>query len=136
MKFLLDQGLPRSTVQHLQAIRLDAEHVGPLGLAAARDEAILNEGRLRNAVIITLDADFHAILAPTRAAMPSVVRIRRQGLNGEGMARLLGQVLRAVESDLLAGAAVTVTDGRLALRRLPLFSKDAIKPIQDDIQGN
>jgi hypothetical protein len=57
-------------------------------------------------------------------------------LKGEGVARLPGQVVRAFESDLLAGAAVTVTDRRLALRRLPLFSKDAIKPIQDDIQGN
>lgn len=136
MKFLLDQGLPRSTVQHLQAIGIDAEHVGPLGLAAATDEAILNEGRLRGAVVVTLDADFHAILARTRAAMPSVVRIRTQGLKGEGMARLIGQVVRAVESDLQAGAAVTVTDRRLTLRRLPLFSKDAIKPIQDDIQDN
>jgi hypothetical protein len=52
------------------------------------------------------------------------------------MARLIGQVVRAVESDLLAGAAVTVTDRRQALRRLPLFSKDAMKPIQDECDDN
>ena len=57
MKFLLDQGLPRSTVGHLQAMRLDAEHVGHLGLATATDEAILTEGRNRDAVVVTLDSD-------------------------------------------------------------------------------
>jgi predicted nuclease of predicted toxin-antitoxin system len=62
MKFLLDQGLARSTVQHLRAIGLDAEHVGPLGLAAATDEAILNEGRLRDSVGYLLAKEFEITL--------------------------------------------------------------------------
>lgn len=33
MKFLLDQGIPRSTVSYLGNIDLDAEHVGQLGMA-------------------------------------------------------------------------------------------------------
>ena len=41
MKLLLDQGLPRSTVKHLAAAGIVAEHVGDLGLAAAADGAIL-----------------------------------------------------------------------------------------------
>ncbi len=123
--------MPRSTVQHLRAIGLDAEHVGQLGLAAETDEAVLNEGRLRDAVVVTLDAVFHAILARIRASLPSVVCIRTQGLKGEGVARLLGQVVRAVESDLLAGAAVTVTDRRLALRRLPLLAEELTEPTQN-----
>ncbi len=39
--FLLAQGLPRSMVQHLMAIGLEAKHVGDSGLATATDEAIL-----------------------------------------------------------------------------------------------
>ena len=135
MRFLLDQGLPRSTVQHLQAIGLDAEHVGPLGLAAATDEAILDEGRLRGAVVVTLDSDFHAILARSRAALPSVIRIRTQGLKSDGVARVIGQIVRAVESDLMVGAAVTVTERRLALRRLPLFAKDAMEPTREETEN-
>ena len=132
MKFLLDQGLPRSTVQHLQALGLEAEHVGALGLAAATDEAILAEARARSAIVVTLDADFHALLARSRGASPSVIRIRIQGLKGENTARVIGRVVQAVQADLLAGAAVTVTDRRLALRRLPLIPQDDAGSVYDD----
>lgn len=124
MKFLLDQGVPRSTVRYLHDMGLDAEHVGSLGLATATDEAILAEGRERGAVVVTFDSDFHALLALSNAAAPSVIRIRIQGLKGEGVARIVQQVLQTVESDLMAGAAVTVTDRRLALRQLPLIRND------------
>ncbi|MHB8865499.1 MAG: DUF5615 family PIN-like protein [Pirellulaceae bacterium] len=60
IEFLLDQGLPRSTVQHLQGMGLQSVHVGDLGLTAATDETILNTGRDRGAVVVTLDSDFHA----------------------------------------------------------------------------
>ena len=122
MKFLLDQGLPRSTVGHLQAMGLEAEHVGILGLATATDETILTEGRNRDAIVVTLDSDFHALLAFSNASSPSVIRIRVQGLKGEDVARIIQQVVEATEHDLTASTAVTVTDRRLALRRLPLIA--------------
>lgn len=122
MKFLLDQGLPRSTVQHLHDAGLEAEHVGNLGLSTASDEAILDEGRKRDAVVVTLDSDFHALLALSNSPSPSVIRIGVQGLKGDSVARMIQHVARATKNDLVAGAAVTVTDRRLALRRLPLLA--------------
>lgn len=136
MKFLLDQGLPRSTVLHLQALGLEAEHVGSLGLATASDDAILAEGRARGAIVVTLDADFHAILARSGAAQPSVIRIRIQGLKGDAVARVIGRVVKAVETDLLTGAAVTVTEHRLALRRLPFLTKNGAGPTSDASDGS
>ena len=82
MKLLLDQGLPRSTVGYLERLGLQAEHVGDLGLATATDETILATGRERGAVVITLDSDFHALLALSNSSSPSVVRIRVQGMKG------------------------------------------------------
>ncbi len=125
MRFLLDQGLPRSTVIHLHTMGIEAEHVGELGLAKATDAAILAEGRNRESIVVTLDSDFHALLARSEASAPSVIRIRIEGLKGEAVALIICQVIETVENDLITGAAVTVTERRLALRRLPLKGKSA-----------
>jgi len=78
MRFLLDQGLPRSTVDLLVQIGFEAAHVGELGMATASDSDILAEAIRRRAVVVTLDADFHSILVRTGASMPSVIRVRSQ----------------------------------------------------------
>jgi len=108
---------------HLQVAGIEADHVGDLGLALASDETILLTGRDRAAIVVTLDSDFHALLALSGASSPSVVRIRIEGMKGEVVARIIGQVIEGVESDLVAGAAVTVTERRLAVRRLPLTER-------------
>lgn len=120
MKLLLDQGLPRSTVHHLVGMGIVAEHVGDLGMARASDTHILDLARERQAVVVTLDADFHALLATSRATSPSVVRIRIEGLKGEETAALLGQVLAVAGTELEAGAVVSVTARRIRVRRLPI----------------
>lgn len=120
MKLLLDQGLPRSTVKHLAALGIAAEHVGDLGMAAAADDKILEAARQRQAVAVTLDADFHAILATTRAMTPSVVRVRVEGLKGEAMAKLLANVVATSSPELAAGAVVSVNETRIRVRSLPI----------------
>jgi predicted nuclease of predicted toxin-antitoxin system len=87
MNLLLDQGLPRSTVGHLAAGGIAAEHVSDLGMSTWTDEAILEAGRQRNAVVVTLDADFHRLLALSRSMRPSVIRIRMEGLKGRKLLR-------------------------------------------------
>ena len=120
MKLLLDQGLPRSTVKHLAVSAIFAEHVGDLGMASASDESILNGARQRQAVLVTLDTDFHRILAACRAVSPSVVRIRIEGLKGEQLATILIQVVATATAELSAGAVVSVTENRIRVRSLPI----------------
>lgn len=111
------------------AVEITAEHVGDLGMAAASDEAILQAGRDRQAVIVTLDADFHQLLAVTNAVTPSVVRIRMEGLKGDQLAQVLALVIAQAWGELAAGAVVScrrdadsrspAADWSLSLRGMP-----------------
>ncbi len=120
MKLLLDPGLPRGTVQNLAEMGIAAEHVGDLGMATATDSQILESARERRAVVVTLDSDFHALLAAARAASPSVVRIRIEGLKGDRLASILKRVLALAVMELQSGAVVSVTADRIRVRRLPI----------------
>jgi predicted nuclease of predicted toxin-antitoxin system len=121
MRLPLDQGLPRSTVRHLQNAGIEAAHVGDRGLATANDAKILDIGRQEARVVVTLDADFHALLALSGVAGPSVIRIRIEGLRAEDLASLPVNVLKVCRDDLMKGAVVSVTENSVRIRQLPLL---------------
>ena len=120
MKLHLDQGLPRSTVAHLAAAGVSAVHVGDLGMASATDATILDTARQLMAVVVTLDADFHHLLAVGSLTSPSVIRVRIEGLRGEQLSAILIQVIAASRQELATGAAISVTENRIRIRSLPL----------------
>jgi predicted nuclease of predicted toxin-antitoxin system len=121
MKLLLDQGLPRTAASVLRNAGFDAVHTGEIGMARAEDAAILEEARRSGRVVVTLDADFHALMALSGDASPSVIRIRIERLRGQQVADLVQDVLSQCGKQLEAGALVSVQQGRLRLRRLPLI---------------
>ena len=122
MKLLLDQGLPRSAAPLLSQRGVDTFHVGEIGMATAEDAEILARGRAEQRIIVTLDADFHALLALSGATLPSVVRIRLEGLKADGLVAVLEQVLVEWGEELELGAVVTVDQRRIRMRRLPLIA--------------
>jgi predicted nuclease of predicted toxin-antitoxin system len=106
----------------LDAVGIDTVHVGEIGYATAEDSTILQKGRETGRTIVTLDADFHALLALSKARSPSVIRIRIEGLQAQEMANLVHSVISRCRDDLEQGAVVTVQPGRVRIRRLPLLS--------------
>src|SRR4051812_46607066 len=120
MKLLLDQGLPRSAAEALREVGLDAVNVGDIGMAEALDEEVIERVRTEARIVVTLDADFHAILALTGATSPSVIRLRVEGLRGLEVARRIRVVLGACHNDLGAGAVVSADLVRIKLKRLPI----------------
>lgn len=89
-------------------------------MAEAEDEAILGRARQEGRIVVTLDADFHALLALADAPGPSVIRLRVQGLRGWSAAELIKKVLAACPEELVKGAAVTADLRRVRVRKLPL----------------
>lgn len=121
MRLLLDQGLPRSAAPLLCEAGIDTLHVGEIGYSTAEDAEILSRARTDDRVVVTLDADFHSLLAHSGATSPSVIRIRIEGLRADPLARLLRTVCTQTQEDLAHGAVVTVQEGRVRVRRLPLL---------------
>ena len=58
----LDQGCPRSTVAALQRQGWDVIHVADVGMSRATDADIVAWAARERRVVVTLDADFHALL--------------------------------------------------------------------------
>ena len=91
-----------------------------VGLAEAEDVEIISQATLENRIIVTLDADFHRLLALAQARHPSIIRIRIQGLKAEEFSGLVQNVLSQCFDDLDAGSMISVSDLQVRVRRLPL----------------
>ena len=89
-------------------------------MSNASDEEIVLWSLEQNATVVTLDADFHAILAVSGAGGPSVIRIRRQGLDASAVVKLIEQVLADYEFDLARGSLVTVKRNKTTCHKLPI----------------
>lgn len=121
MRFLLDEGLSPRLVDLLAPAGHDVVHVRDIGLTSASDPVILARAAEDERVLLTLDTDFSALVAHSRAIVPSVVLFRGNvSRRVEGQASLLLANLDAVTDDLDAGAIVVIGDGRLRVRRLPI----------------
>lgn len=120
LRLILDQGVPRDAAQLLRQLGYDCTHVGELQMSRATDAEILAWAREQAATVVTLDADFHAMLAVSGASRPSVVRIRLEGLDARAMVELLSSVLVTYSSDLKRGAFVTVKSHKITYHRLPI----------------
>ena len=69
---------------------------------------------------MTLDADFHALLALHGSSRPSVIRVRQEGISGERMAQILIELWASLEEKLDSGTLVTVTAKKVRIRPLPI----------------
>ena len=120
MRLVLDQGIPRDAAGLLRALGHDCEHVGEIGMSKTTDEEILAFSLKTRAVAVTLDADFHAILAVTRASGPSVIRLRLQGLGAPEVAEVVRKVLTVFEHDLRSGCLIAVKAHKTTCHGLPI----------------
>ena len=124
MRLVLDQGIPRDAATLLRERGHDCIHVSEIGMSKADDGEIVRWALEQKATVVTLDADFHAILAVTRASAPSVIRIRMQGLDGLAVANVVQRVIPEYAADLFHGSVITVKANKTTCHKLPIGGTD------------
>jgi hypothetical protein len=67
-------------------------------MSRAADQEIIAWAVGENATVVTLDADFHTILAVSGATAPSVIRLRMQGLSAPAVVEIVRSRAREVSS--------------------------------------
>jgi predicted nuclease of predicted toxin-antitoxin system len=112
--------MPRSAADILTHAHQDAIHVGDVGMAESPDSSILRHALSENRIIVTLDADFHSLLALSGSSKPSVIRIREEGLKGAALAGLLLKIASQFKTELENGCVMTYHCGKIRHRALPL----------------
>jgi predicted nuclease of predicted toxin-antitoxin system len=121
IRLAFDQGVPLDAATLLRKAGYDCIHVSEAGMHRAEDAQILKWARELDSVIVTLDADFHAMMAVSGARAPSVVRLRIQGLNGEAVAGLVQTVLGEFGSELSNGCLISVKAKKTTCHTLPII---------------
>jgi predicted nuclease of predicted toxin-antitoxin system len=120
MKVLVDMNLSPGWVEILEAAGWESTHWAEVGDPTASDKAIMAWARSEGFVVFTHDLDFGALLAATGAVSPSVVQLRCEDTRPETMKDVLVDSVRTHETDLQAGALMTIDPRRMRISLLPL----------------
>jgi len=120
VKLLLDQGMPADASLLFRNLGYECRHVSELGLQRAEDEDILALARDRGWVVLTLDADFHTLVAVRGLSTPSVIRLRREGCKAEAAVAILKPVLERYRMEIAKGALISVKERRVTCHLLPV----------------
>lgn len=120
MKVFADINVSVAIVAGLRALGHDVTRVDGFLPATATDAEISSLARAHQAAVLTRDQDFAALLAMTGGTAPSIVNLRHSRTDSEFLVRLLDEVLRAHDADLVAGAVVSIDDGGVRVHELPI----------------
>lgn len=124
MKFLADMGISLKTVDAVRDLGYDAVHLHEEGLDRLPDPDILAKAQQEERVLLTHDLDFGELVAASRVSLPSVVTFRLRNMQLANVNRHLREVINYHQDALNKGAVITVTEGRIRVRLLPIEDKE------------
>ena len=124
MKFLADMGISPKTVAFLQSLGHDTLHLHAQGLDRSSDSSILEKACNEQRVLLTHDLDFGELIAAGGTKLPSVVIFRLRNMHHDRVDRYLDRIVAQHQNALEQGAVISVTEGRIRVRLLPLQTKE------------
>lgn len=123
MNFLLNMNVHREMAAPLEKRGHACRHVGDIGMSRAKDFEIVAEAKRAGEVMITHDLDYGHLLAFSGESAPSVIIFRLRDLRTDEIISRLDAVWKDVESALMEGAIVSLSDKSLRIRALPIESE-------------
>lgn len=120
MRFIADMGISPKTVHFLCDLGHDAIHLDEQGLDRLEDSGILEKARAEGRIILTHDLDFGELVAASGARLPSVIVFRLRNMHPARVNLYLGQIIRERQPALAQGAVISVSEGRVRVRALPV----------------
>lgn len=120
MKFLADMGISPKTVDFLTRLGYDATHLYSEGLERLPDADILAKALREERTVLTHDLDFGELVAASGSRLPSVITFRLRNMHPDRVNRHIKEIIGKHEEVLEQGAAISVTEGRLRIRLLPI----------------
>ena len=98
-------------------------HVGDIGMSRAKDVEIVAEAKKTGEVIMTHDLDYGHLLAFSGESAPSVIILQLRDLRTNEIMSRLDAVWKDIESPLMDGAIISLSDKSLRIRTLPIESE-------------
>ena len=124
MRFLADMGISPHTVTFLQGLGHDAVHLHAQGLERLGDPAILNKAQEEGRVLLTHDLGFGELLAASGAGLPSVIVFRLRDMRPDTVNQHIQGIVSQHGGSLDQGAIISVTEGQIRVRPLPIDTGD------------
>jgi predicted nuclease of predicted toxin-antitoxin system len=107
-------------VERLRGLGHAADHLYEQGLERLSDTAILEKAQSEERVLLTHDLDFGELMAASGASLPSVVIFRLRSMKPDRVNRYLDEIIAQHQKMLEQGAIVSVTEGQIRVRALPI----------------
>ena len=122
MNFLLNMNIHREMTAPLEKRGHVCRHATDIGMSRAKDVEIVAEAKKTGEVIMTHDLDYGHLLAFSGEKAPSVIILRLRDLRTAEVITRIDAVWKEIESALMEGAIVSLSDKSLRIRTLPIKS--------------
>ncbi|MDO9287769.1 MAG: DUF5615 family PIN-like protein [Thermodesulfovibrionales bacterium] len=120
LKFIADIHISPITIEELKKRGHNIIRITEKLPPTSTDNEIIQLAYQEQAVIITQDLDFSAIIAQSGLNSPSVISLRVANAKPDMITRLLTTVLPRIEVELTEGAIVSIDEKEYRIRKLPV----------------
>jgi len=120
LRLIADVHISPATVAVLEVQGYNILRTTDLLPATATDVEILELAREQGRVVLTQDLDFSMLVALGNYGLPSLITLRLSSVKPDLVTQKLLDILPTVETQLIEGAAVTINDDSVRIRKLPI----------------